>query len=333
MDKLLTLTSLRRVIQLTAFVFFVYGATIFTTFYTGDKLTQSLPALSCAYDMKGGDFCTLIPLQHQMDHRVSTLFSGESGAKEALMGTAITLVTVAVLILILNKAFCGWLCPLGFFQDIFSMIGTKLGLTQLGSLSRETMNKIRPIKWFIFLFLVLIFPLLTGIGFVGHELGNPYCSICPSRIMTTTMSGDMSQVYISHASWGYFVLSLIADLMFGLMIALALFIKAPFCRICPMLPMQTLFKKIGLLRLVKNGSSSCESCGNCVKACPMDIYEIQDQADNRNITQNDCTLCGRCIEFCPHDGVMRFKYGPLTLYRSSKEGFKKRTKIDKWWKG
>jgi len=332
-DKFLTMSALRRVVQLTAFVFFVYGAMIFTTFYTGDKLTQALPALSCAYDMSGGDFCTLIPLQHQMDHRVSTVFTQGADLMGAIMPTLITVATVAVLILVLNKAFCGWLCPLGFFQETLGMIGTKLGLTQVISLSRETVLKIRPIKWFIFLFFVLIFPILTGIGLLGHEWGSPFCSICPSRMMTTLATGDMSQVYISQAGWGYTLLSLIADLMFGLMIALALFVRQPFCRICPILPMQTLFKKIGLLRLVKNGSSHCEGCGNCIKACPMDIYEIQEVAANDNITHADCTLCGRCIEFCPHDGVMNFKYGPLTIHSSSNQGFKKRIKIDKWWKG
>lgn len=332
MDKLLTLTALRRVVQLTAFAFFVYGAMIFSTFYMEDKLTQNLPALSCSYDKDGGDMCTLIPLQHQMDHRVSTIFTQGEKLLPALMGTLLTLASVAVLMLILNKAFCGWLCPLGFFQETITMIGTKLKLTQIGGFSPETINKIRPIKWFIFLFLVFIFPLLTGIGFLGHEWGAPFCAICPSRIMTTTMTGDMSQVYISQANWGYFTLSLIADLLFGLMVALALFVRQPFCRICPMLPMQTLFKKIGLLRLVKNGNSHCNSCGQCVKACPMDIYEIQDQVENKNITHADCTLCGRCVEFCPHDGVMSFKYGPITLFSSSKESFKKRTKIDKWWK-
>ncbi len=332
MDKLLTLTALRRIVQLCAFFFFVYGAVVFTTFYTDDKLTQALPALSCAYDMKGGDYCTLIPLQHQMDHRVSTLFTQHAGAMEALIGTIITVLTVAALILILNKAFCGWLCPLGFFQEVVGLIGTKLGLKQLGSLSPSTMDKIRPIKWLIFLLLVLIFPLLSGIGFLGHEWGAPYCAVCPSRIMTTVATGDMSQIYISQAGWGYAALSLIADLLFGLMIALALFVRAPFCRICPILPMQALFKKIGLLRLVKNGSSQCDSCGHCVKACPMDIYEIQQSAQNANITHTDCTLCGRCVEFCPHDDVMSLKYGPINLYSSSKEGFKKRTKIDKWWK-
>ncbi|MCK9373941.1 MAG: 4Fe-4S binding protein [Sulfuricurvum sp.] len=333
MDKLLTMSALRRVIQLTAFVFFVYGATIFTTFYTGDKLTQNLPALSCAYDMKGGDFCTLIPLQHQMDHRVSGLFTQNAKLMEALLPTLITIGTVAALILVLNKAFCGWLCPLGFFQEVITMIGTKLGLTQITALGRETVLKIRPIKWFIFLFLVLIFPILTGIGLLGHEWGAPFCAICPSRIMTTLATGDMAQVYVSEAGWGYFALSLIADLLFGLMVALALFVRQPFCRICPILPMQTLFKKIGLLRLVKNGSSHCDGCGHCVKACPMDIYEIQEVAANHDITHSDCTLCGRCIEFCPQDGVMNFKYGPLTLHSSSKQGFKKRLKIDKWWKG
>lgn len=333
MDKLLTVTALRRTVQLFAFFFFVYGAMVFTTFYTDDKLTQALPALSCAYDQKGGDYCTLIPLQHQMDHRVSTIFTQHAGVTEALIGTLITVGTVAVLILLLNKAFCGWLCPLGFFQETLGMIGTQLGLKQFGTLSPETVRKIRPIKWFIFLFLVLIFPLLTGIGLLGHEWGAPYCSICPSRIMTTVMTGDMSQVYISQAGWGYFALSMIADLLFGLMIALALFVRQPFCRICPILPMQTLFKKIGLLRLVKNGNSHCTTCSSCVKACPMDIYEIQNHATNQNITHADCTLCGRCVEFCPHDGVMSFKYGPLTILSSSKESFKKRTKIDKWWRG
>jgi len=114
------------------------------------------------------------------------------------------------------------------------------------------------------------------------------------------------------------------------MVALALFIRQPFCRICPMLPMQSIFKKLGLLRLVKNGSNKCDSCGSCVQACPMDIYEIQHEAQNRNITFEDCTLCGHCVEFCPHDDVMALKYGPIPLFASSKAYFKKRVKIEKW---
>ncbi len=330
MDKLLTLTTLRRVSQLFFFVILVYGSMLMNTFYSEDKLTQSLPALSCAYDTKGGDYCVLIPLQHQMDHRVSGVLNGSSGVAAGLMGTAITLATFMVLIVVFNKAFCGWSCPLGFFQEMLSLLASKLRLNQITALSHEQVKKIRPVKWVLFAFLIFIFPLLTGLGFVGHELGDPFCKICPSRIVTTLATGDTSQLYIDSASWGYMTLSILADLLFGLMVALALFIRQPFCRICPMLPMQSIFKKLGLLRLVKNGSSKCDSCGSCVQACPMDIYEIQNEAQNRNITFEDCTLCGRCVEFCPHDDVMALKYGPIPLFASSKAYFKKRVKIEKW---
>lgn len=206
----------------------------------------------------------------------------------------------------------------------------KLHIQQINSLSKETLAKIRPIKWFIFGFLVLIFPLLAGLGFVGHELGNPFCNICPSRILTTLAVGDASQLYVDNSNLTYMILSLIADFLFGLMIALALFVRQPFCRICPMLPLQTIFKKAGLLRLAKDGGSKCESCNNCVKACPMDIYEIGAKEENKNITYADCTLCGRCVEFCPDDNVLKLKYGPINLFSSSNEYFKKRNKIEKW---
>lgn len=333
-EKLFTVTALRRTVQLFSLVFFVYGAYIFNTFYTGDKLTQALPALSCAYDMKGGDYCALIPLQHQIDHRVSGVFNGSVDIMGGIMPTVITLLTVAALVVVLSKAFCGWLCPLGFFQELVNMIGTKLGFTQTQTLSLEATKKFTIAKWAILLFLVFIFPLLTGLGFLSHAWGSPYCSICPSRILTTLLTGDASQVYVSTAGASYFALSLIADMLFGLMIALALFVRQPFCRICPILPLQSVFKKIGLLRLVKSESSKCEGCGQCVKACPMDIHALCDSVEKpKNITSTDCTLCARCVEFCPHDGVLAVKYAPLTLFGSSKEYFKKRVKIEKWWSG
>lgn len=332
MDKFLTLTALRRVVQLFAFVVLVYGANIFTTFYSEDKLTQALPALSCAYDKASGDYCALIPLQHQMDHRVAGIFTGNVELLSGLMGTLITLATFAVLVLVLNKAFCGWLCPLGFFQEVITLVSTKLGFDKARSLSEKAVNRLRPVKWAMLGLLVFIFPVLTGLGFLGHELGSPFCSICPSRILTTLAVGDTSQVYLDHATPGYMILSLLADLLFGLMIALALVVRQPFCRICPMLALQTVFKKIGLLRLVKTGSAKCDTCGNCVKACPMDIYPIQETvAGRKNITDQDCTLCGRCVEFCPDDGTLALKYGPAPLFTASKEYFKKRTKQENNW--
>ncbi len=332
MDKFLTLTTLRRISQLFFFVILVYGSLFLNTFYSKDKFTNAWPSLTCAYDQQSSDYCVLIPLQHQMDHRVSSVLEGTTALIPGLIGTAITLGTFFILIVILNKAFCGWTCPLGFFQEILSMIATKLRIKQIKSLEFSTIKKIRPIKWMLFAFLIFILPILSGLSFISHDLGDPFCKICPSRILTTLAVGDSSQIYIDNSSTSYFILSIIADFLFGLMIALALFVKQPFCRICPMLPMQAVFKKFSLFRLTKNGSSKCDSCSNCVSACPMDIYEIQEQQTNKNITYTDCTLCGRCVEFCPHDDVLSLKYGPFAPFSSSKEYFKKRNKLDINWR-
>ena len=327
MKSFLTLTLFRRVVQLFSFVVLVYGSLFLTTFYIEDKFTQALPALSCAYDKESSDYCALIPLQHQMDHGVAGYFDGTRDVMSGLMPTIVTLATFLILIVIFNKAFCGWTCPLGFFQEIVHAIGDKLGIKRFYTLSGETLRKVRPVKWLMLAFLVFIFPLLTGLGFLGHEFGDPFCKICPSRILTTLAVGDTSQFYIDNASTGYMVLSIIADLLFGIMIALALTIKQPFCRICPMLALQSVFKKFGLFRLVKHGSSSCDGCGHCAKVCPMDIIEIQKvQEKPTNITYSDCTLCGQCVEFCPDDDVLQLKYAGVPVFKSSKEYFKKRNK-------
>lgn len=332
MDKFINVTVFRRVVQLFFFVLLVYGSLFFSTFYIEDKFTNALPALSCAYDMKGSDYCALIPVQHQLDHSVAAFFQGKRNFFAGVMPFIITIGTFALLVVILNKAFCGWTCPLGFFQEVIGLIGDKLKIKKIQSLSQETLQKVRPIKWFILIFLVFIFPLLTGLGFLGHEFGSAFCSICPSRIMTTLMTGDSHQVYVDNSSFWYMFFSILADLLFGLMIALALFVKQPFCRICPMLPFQAVFKKVGLLRLVKNSSSKCDTCGNCTKQCPMDIYEIQKSVKKpTNITFTDCTLCGRCVEFCPDENVLSLQYTKFPLFRSSKEQFKKRVKQQKFW--
>jgi ferredoxin-type protein NapH len=41
--------------------------------------------------------------------------------------------------------------------------------------------------------------------------------------------------------------------LFGLIITLGMTLRQPFCRICPMLALHAVFRKVGLPRLVKQG--------------------------------------------------------------------------------
>jgi len=326
----LNLSLLRKLVQLAAFVFLVYGSVI-VGFYSADKLSGSLPVLSCSYDMQNADYCTLIPFQHQMDHRVGAVISAGGSLLAALMPTLITLGTFLLMFVVLNKAFCGWICPLGFFQEVLSLIGQKLGLRRIESLPEKLVGRIRPLKWVILLLLVFVLPLLAGLGITGHEVGDAYCRICPSRILTTLATGSTDQLYLDTSSWGYLLLSLVANFLFGLILIWGLFVRQPFCRICPLLALHAVFRKLGLVRLVKNAKPRCEKCGLCAKACPMDIREIHSEMERKDVLFSDCTLCGRCVEFCPDKEVLQLKYTFVPLLKSDPLYFKKRKKAQTQW--
>ncbi|OOZ42365.1 4Fe-4S ferredoxin [Solemya pervernicosa gill symbiont] len=330
MNSVINLSTLRKLVQLSAFIFLVYGSSV-VGFYAADKLSNAFPVLACAYDAETADYCALIPLQHQMDHRVAPVLAAGGAVITAIMPTLITLLTFMLFFVFLNKAFCGWICPLGFFQELVNMVGQKLGLQRDTSLSDRTVDRIRPWKWLLLVLLVFTFPLLTGFGITGHELGSPFCSICPSRILTTLATGNTSQLVVDTTNDGYMIISLIATFLFGLMIALALTVRQPFCRICPMLAMHAVFRKIGFVRLVKNSKPRCDKCGLCAKACPMDIREIHTEMDKKDVLFADCTLCGRCVEFCPDKDVLQMKYTALPIFRADPDYFKARKKAqDRW---
>lgn len=330
MFNAMNLSLLRKLVQLFAFLFLIYGSAI-VGFYTADKISVAFPALTCAYDMQSADYCTLIPFQHQMDHRTGAVLAAGGSVVMALLPTLVTLGTFLLMFVVLNKAFCGWICPLGFFQEILSLIGQKLGLQRVESLPDKLVDRIRPLKWVILLLLVFALPLLTGLGITGHEAGDPFCKICPSRILTSLASGSTDQLYLDTSTWGYLLLSVVSSFMFGLILIWGLYVRQPFCRICPMLALHAVFRKIGLVRLVKDAKPRCEKCGLCAKACPMDIREIHTEMQKKDVLFPDCTLCGRCVEFCPDKDVLQLKYTFFPLLRADPAYFKKRKKAQSQW--
>ena len=242
MNPIKNLSVIRKLVQISTFILLVYGSAL-GSYYLADKISGALPALSCAYDMNGSDICALIPFQHQMDHRLGPVISQGESILKGLLPTAITLGTFLVFFVVLNKAFCGWICPLGTFQELIHIVGQKLGLQRTESVNAEIVERTRPVKWAILGVLVFGFPLLTGLGYLNHDLGDPFCKICPSRILTTLANGETNQLVVDTASATTITLSLIADFLFGLMIALALTVRQPFCRICPMLALHAVFQK------------------------------------------------------------------------------------------
>ena len=323
----LTLGRFRFTIQLVMLVFLVYGGSVMGH-YLADKVSGALPALSCAYDQQNAGYCVLIPLQHQLHHRVGEgIVALQSFSFKLLLPLFFTMVSFFVFFVVLNKAFCGWICPLGTVQELMYRLGRLLG-RPMHRLEPGKVGRVRPIKWIMLLTLVFLLPLLAGLGVAPHAAGDAYCQVCPSRIITTLATADTEQLAVKTSDWADVVFGVLRAFLLGFIVMASLVIRQPFCRICPLLSLHAVFRRLSPTRLVKTMHKSCDKCGICNLACPMDIHEIWHK-EGHAAFHEDCTLCGRCAEFCPQDGIIQIKAGPVKLFSSSRDYYKARVRGEK----
>lgn len=80
-------------------------------------------------------------------------------------------------------------------------------------------------------------------------------------------------------------------------IVLSILFYRPFCKwICPLGAIYSLFNKVSLLKITVD-SSKCVGCGQCSKACKMDV-DVCKTPDHP-----ECIRCGACIRACPKDAI------------------------------
>ena len=54
-------------------------------------------------------------------------------------------------------------------------------------------------------------------------------------------------------------------------------------------------------------AKKCIGCGNCVSACPVNVFDMKDGKSVPN-RMDKCTECGECAENCPTKAIkLNFK--------------------------
>ncbi len=322
-----TLSRFRFAVQVVMLFLTVYGSVIVGNYFA-DKISTALPALSCAYDEANGGYCVLVPTQHQVSHRIGrAMVQAQQLTFTMVLPLLMTFLTFFAFFFFAGKAFCGWVCPLGTLQEWIGKVGRRfnIGVRRVAEDDLGNVKRVRPVKWLLLLGLVFLLPLLTGLGVAPHSLGNPFCDVCPSRIATTLLTGNTDELALRLGDGWHFGLGAIANVLIGFTLVGALALRLPFCRICPLLAFNAAFRRLSPMRLSKPSRAHCGSCSICTESCPMDIPEISKE-EGRKAYNEDCTLCGRCAEYCPQDGVIKLKWGPLSLFSSSREYYKARVK-------
>ncbi len=238
---------------------------------------------------------------------LSNLFS----SKFFLSGSLLSLV-ILLSSLVVGRAWCGWLCPMGTLLDIFTFSKLRsrkpppqtfrklkyilLIVTLVSAiLGNLTLLVFDPITIFIRSIILVIWPLLDkGIYFLETLLIKvPFLSE-PVFSVDAWMRPRIFPVESSTYQYG-----ILFGIFFAVILLLNLIAERFWCRyLCPLGALLGLGSRLSLIQ--RRVNSYCVDCGLCGRDCPTGTIDAKNgyQSD-----PSECTLCMNCAGTCAKNGV------------------------------
>ncbi|MDI6709000.1 MAG: 4Fe-4S binding protein [Candidatus Thermoplasmatota archaeon] len=285
---------LRTGIQIIAFILINAGFFGIAAFATSPMLRNiSLPIGACRYLEKSVSWCYLYNLQVGLTTGWETIYVF------IVLPAIIFMLTVAIL----GRAWCGWVCPLGFAADLFIKLrkSFKLSHIQIPLAAKEFLDRIK----YAGLFLTVLISISIGIPILGltafkSSYALPLCQVCPAKPLFILLQQGVGILPFSP-------LALLPILMLAIFIAGSLAIRRFWCRFCPIGALISLFNRISSLWLSKD-VKKCTKCGICKRCCPVGVTKVYDEKVDVNVTARECIMCFRCVELCPEDRCLEVRF-------------------------
>jgi len=183
--------------------------------------------------------------------------------------------------LLLRKAFCGWLCPVGTISEYLWRLGRKLFRRNF-PLPKWADLPLRSLKYILMgLFLYAVGGMSAAA--IAFFLDGPYGLIADVKMLNF-----------------FRYLGLGGAIVVGALVLLSVIIQNFWCRyLCPYGALLGLFSWVSPAR-IKRVESKCIDCAKCAQACPSQLAVdklIQSQSP-------ECLGCYECVVSCPAEGAL-----------------------------
>ena len=199
------------------------------------------------------------------------------------LGTSNFFVLGGVLLtaILLRRAFCAYLCPIGAISEWLQRLARRFGVATLRV--PAPLDRALALAKYAVLAAVLLFTWRAGeLVFRGYD---------PCYALISRHGADIT-------AWAYVVAAAI--------VMVSLVIVMPFCRwFCPFAAVLHPFSRFALTR-IKRDARSCTKCRACAQACPMAI----PVDELTQVTVARCIACMNCLEACPKDNSEAIYWGP-----------------------
>jgi polyferredoxin len=219
-----------------------------------------------------------------------------------------------VLAILLGRLWCGWVCPLGFIQDVLNFIRRSVKV-KLFFLSEKTKRIFRGISYTLLISIIILSIVSSISSFAWSFRKQVYlsvCQMCPSRYIFPYL-GNWPIVH-RFVPLGYGIFTFIS-MAFTLILLASFFIKRTWCRICPSGLLLSFFNRGGILSKEKD-ILKCTRCGICLSVCPLENENVYLEKKQRKVDCPNCIHCFRCVDSCPEDGCLKVNFGRKTVFKS-----------------
>jgi polyferredoxin len=227
-----------------------------------------------------------------------TLVSAQTLSRSVILGIVLFALPVAVLGLLTERAFCGWLCPLGTLIDTSDRIfaskkarrHVSLPWLKFAVLACVALGAVAGLS---LLFLVDPIVLLTRSLTLGAVPGG---QAALKRLAEAPAVGPLASwlPYVGLPQWVYRSSLVSAGILVGVL-ALSAMGRRFWCRnLCPLGALLGLTGRAAVLRL--RVGEACAGCDACVRACKMDAIK---SGEKPTYISSECVSCYSCIGVCP----------------------------------